>query len=84
MIVAAISSAFSTTHFCARRRTFARPSKPSASHAGWAARARAASAATPAADVTATVAIRSPVAGFSTAIASRATTGSEIAIRVSP
>src|SRR5712692_129432 len=56
----------SVTHFCARRRTFARPSKPIASHSGCALRARAASALTSSADIAGTVVITSPVAGFST------------------
>src|ERR1700716_2832122 len=56
----------SVTHFCARRRTFARPSKPIASHSGCALRARAASALTSSADMAGTVVITSPVAGFST------------------
>ena len=38
-----IRSALSSIHFCARRRTRPRPSKPSSFHPGWAARPRAAS-----------------------------------------
>src|SRR5829696_2837685 len=69
-IVSTIRSALSVTHFCARRRTFARPSKPSASHAGWAARARATIARTSSALATGTVATTSPVAGFATGMPS--------------
>src|SRR2546423_12150383 len=61
-----IRSLLSVTHFWARRRTFARPSKPIASHSGCALRARAASALTSSADIAGTVVITSPVAGFST------------------
>src|SRR4051794_21844834 len=61
-------SELSTSHFWARRRTRARPSKPSASHAGCAARAARASSATCSAVVSRTWAMTSPVAGFSTAI----------------
>jgi hypothetical protein len=67
-IVRAIRSTFSTTHFCARRRTRARPSKPSASQAGCAARARATSARTSSGVTRGIVATRAPVAGFSTRI----------------
>src|SRR3954451_10081703 len=59
-------SALSTTHFCARRRMRARPSKPSASQPGCAARARATMAATSSGCVAGIVRTICPVAGFST------------------
>src|SRR5215207_9166886 len=61
-----IRSLLSMTHFCARRRMRSRPSWPSASHAGWAARARATISRTSSADRLGTDAMISPVAGFST------------------
>ena len=54
------------THFCARRSTRPRSSKPIASHAGCAARALATSPLTSLGDSVGIVAIVSPVAGFST------------------
>jgi hypothetical protein len=72
-IVSTIRSALSVTHFWARRRIRERPSKPSASHPGCAARARATTACTSSADSTGTVAMTSPVAGFSTGMPSCAT-----------
>src|SRR5215210_3227130 len=53
-------------HFWARFRIFPRPSKPSASHAGWAARARATAARTSSEVDWATVAMTPPVAGLTT------------------
>src|SRR5438105_5565004 len=67
-----IRSGLSSIHFCALRRTRARPSNPYASHPAWASRARRAISATCSAPSLGTVVISSPVAGFSTAIASAA------------
>ena len=58
----------SEIHFWQRFSTAARPSKPSASHPGWAARARATSSATCSGATTGTLAITFPVDGFSTSI----------------
>src|SRR4051812_37393179 len=63
-----IRSAWSVTHFWQRRRMRARPAKPIASQAGWAARACATIAATSSASRLGTEPTTSPVAGFSTVI----------------
>src|SRR5437764_14319269 len=67
-----IRSALSSIHFCARRRTLPRPSKPIAAHSGCAARARVAIASSSAGPNTGIVVISSPVAGFSTGIVAAA------------
>src|SRR5215211_6959000 len=67
-MVRAIRSELSRTHFWARFRIRARPSKPSASQPGWAARAFATSSDTRSMGTTGTLAMTSPVAGFSTSI----------------
>ena len=72
-IVSTTRSWLSATHFCARRNTFARPSKPSASHPGCAARARATMPGTSACGVLRTVPTMRPVAAFSTWMSSAAT-----------
>ena len=65
----AMRSALSMTHFCARLRTLARPSKPSASQPGCArARALDHAAATSSGLSAGTEAITSPVAGFCTSM----------------
>ncbi len=68
MTVLMIRSMLSTIHFCARERTFARPSKPIASHPGCASRARWAICSSCSAPSTGIVVMISPVAGFSTGI----------------
>jgi hypothetical protein len=67
-IVSITRSALSMSQRCARRRTRPRPSNPSASHAGWAARPRRASAAICSGARSGTWPITWPVAGFSTAM----------------
>src|SRR5918996_2134019 len=68
MIVWAMRSELSRTHFWARRRMRPRPSKPSASQPGCAARARATTPATSSTDRAGTEAMTWPVAGFCTSI----------------
>ena len=60
------SSAWSSIQSRHLPNHLARPSNPMACHAGWAARSRAATASTSAADVTATLPTTSPVAGHLT------------------
>src|SRR5918999_4188305 len=78
-IVTTTRSEWSSIHFCARRSTRPRPSKPIASHPGCAARARAASRRTSSGVSLGTLPRRWPVAGFSTWIGSRAVPSGPVA-----
>jgi hypothetical protein len=68
MTVSIIRRRLSISHLRASSMTALRPSKPSASQAGCAARARSTSPATSSALMSGTWAMISPVAGFSTGI----------------
>ena len=82
MIVSITRWELSEIHFWQRFMTAARPSNPSASHPGWARRARSANAATSSGGTTGTVAITCPVAGFSTSMVVAAVAGASVTLIV--